>query len=472
MLRRKVYDALMEWKENGDKPLVVYGQRQVGKTFIVDEFAKRNYRTYIYANLNEDRAFRSIFEQEDRTIGNILLSMRVIRGIDHMDPEDTLIFLDEVQDCEAALGALKTFREDGRYKVVASGSMLGVDINPGKRDEEPRPLVPVGQVTEIRMTSLDFEEFLWANGIPQDAIDGVRSRIAAGKPIGSAVLNEFSKLFRTYQVVGGMPAAVRRFVEDRTTFAGAFKELDDILSMVKRDITKYSTPENAAKTAECFESIPAQLAETNKRFHYSRVDPLGTKGGSRRAADRYMGNLVWIKQAGYGNFCYALKQIASPLTAQVKRDVFRVYLSDTGMLTRMYGDRTAAAVFTSDPGFNKGAITENVVAECMYKCGFQPCYYLKNNGENRMEIDFVVEFFGGPVAIEVKSGKDRSAPSIWKVADHFRVHRRIMLEDGDVWMGEDGIEHYPIFAAAFMDSLDQRPGFLRAPGVAPMTIGI
>ena len=471
MLRRKVYDALMEWKEHGDKPLVVSGQRQVGKTFIVDEFARSNYGTYIYANLNEDGAFRSVFEQEDRTIGNVLLSIRVIRGIDRMDPDDTLIFLDEIQDCEAALGALKAFNEDGRYKVIASGSMLGVGVNPNGNDGH-KPLVPVGQATEIRMTSLDFEEFLWANGIPQDAIDGVRSRIAAGKPIGPAMLSEFSRLFRAYQVVGGMPAAVRRYVEDRTTFAGAFKELDDILSMARRDITKYSTPENAVKTAECFESIPAQLAETNKRFHYSRVEPLGSGGGSRRAADRYMDNLLWIKQAGYGNFCYALKQIASPMVAQMKRDVFKVYLSDTGMLTRMYGDRTAAAVFTSDSGFNRGAIAENAVAECLYKCGFQPCYYLNNNGANRMEIDFVIEFFGGPVAIEVKSGKDRSAPSIGKVAGHFAVHRRIMLEDGDVWMGDDGIEHYPLFAAAFLDSLDERPDFLRGPRRAALTIDI
>lgn len=147
----------------------------------------------------------------------------------------------------------------------------------------------------------------------------------------------------------------------------------------------------------------------------------------------------------------------------MKRDVFKVYLSDTGMLVHMYGAQTLAAVYRGDSSFNLGAVTENAVAESLMKCGYRPAYYANNNGKDRMEIDFVVEFFGGPVAIEVKSGKDRESPSIKKVQDRFKVFRRVMLENSNINVDGDGILHCPLFASAFFDSLDDKPGFLRTP---------
>ena len=465
MLRRKAYDELMRWKENGDKPLLVYGQRQVGKTFIIERFAKDNFKNYIYANLNEDGRFRSIFEQSDRTVDNIILSISTVRGIERMDNEETLIFLDEVQDCPEALSSLKSFKKDGRYRVIASGSMLGLTENllmkKKREDDTPEPISPMGDAKVMRMMSLDFEEFLWANGIPQKAIDKVRNCLKEKKKIDEPLFEQFSHLFRIFQITGGMPASVQAFVNDKSTFANSSDELEDIVSQIDRDITKYNTPENAIRTLECFRSIPYQLAGTNKKFQYSRISPdsIGPKN-TRKAADTYMDNLLWIKHAGYGNFCYGLTEIASPMKNNIKADLFKIYLSDTGILTHMYGDMAIKATFSSDTSYNMGSIVENAVAESLMKCGLTPTYYVNNQGKARMEIDFIVELFTGLVAIEVKSGKDRSSPSINKVAEHFKVNRRIMLEKDNIHVDDKGIEHYPLFASAFFDSLDDKPGYL------------
>ncbi|MBE6524760.1 MAG: ATP-binding protein [Thermoplasmata archaeon] len=416
-------------------------------------------------NLDEEASFRAIFEQSDRTVDNIILSIHTLRQMKDLDPKNTLIFLDEIQACPEALSSLKSFRKDGRYSVVATGSMLGVmdgliedDRGSGLNDG---PVSPMGDARQYRMTSMDFEEFLWANDIPQEAIDLVRDRIRTGTPIESPIYEKFSKLFRIYQITGGMPASVQAYIDDSTTFSNSSDELEDIIVQIRRDITKYNTPSNALRTAECFESIPYQLAETNKKFHYSRISPEGIGAKSaRKAADRYMENILWMEHAGYGNFCHAVESFQCPLKENVKRDVFKIYLLDTGILTHMYGDKAINSIFTEDTGFNKGAITENSVAENLSKCGYEPAYYINNNGSGRMEIDFVVEFFDGLAAIEVKSGKDRSSPSIGKILDHHHVERRIMLEKGNVYRSEDGIEHYPLFAAAFFDVLDPRPEYI------------
>lgn len=463
MLRRKIYDHLVDWKESGTRPLIVKGQRQTGKTFIIDRFARDHYSTYIYADLSKDGGFRSIFESDDLTMDSIIRGIQVIRSIDISDSDQILIFLDEVQDCPRALSALKTFAIDGRYKVIASGSLLGVTESLLYKDGSgSAPLSPMGYVESLTLHSLDFEEFLWANSIPEEAIARLRECIRKRIPLDPPLFYRFSELFRIFQIVGGMPASVSAYLEDTRTFASSSKELALILSECRGDITRYASREDSNKTSECFDSIPSQLMQTNKRFHYSRIKDNGLDSRKKRmAADIYMDNLLWIKNAGYGNFCYGLRQISSPLMGQIKRDVFKVYLSDTGMLVHMFGEKAIAAVYTSDSAYNMGAVAENSVAECLMKCGYQPTYYLNNNGKGRMEIDFVLEFFGGLVAIEVKSGKDRATPSIGKVADYFDIWLRVMFENGNINETEDGILHLPLFASAFVDVLDERPSFLR-----------
>ena len=204
------------------------------------------------------------------------------------------------------------------------------------------------------------------------------------------------------------------------------------------------------KTQRCFESIPEHLSSNNKKFQYSRLEK-GT--GSRASAEKYMENLLWIEGAGYGNFCYGLETPELPF----KRieDSFKVYLSDTGMLIRMMGQSAAMATYDGRTEYNAGAIAENEVAECLVKNGINPRFYRKNSGKNQMEIDFVIELLDESVAIEVKSGKTRDSPSVDKVQSVFAVGRRMMFENGNLYVDKNGIEHYPMFAAAFIRLLER-----------------
>ena len=217
------------------------------------------------------------------------------------------------------------------------------------------------------------------------------------------------------------------------------------------DINRYNDPINARKTQRCFESIPEQLSSNNKRFHYSRLE---NGDGSRASSEKYFENLLWVEGAGYGIFCYGLESPQLPFRRI--DDLFKVYLSDTGMLTRMMGISAAMAIHDGNTGFNMGALTENVVAECIVKNGYRPRFYRKNSGKNQMELDFVIDMLDESVAIEVKSGKDRSTPSINKVNDVFRVDRRIVFENGNIHADDKGMEYYPLFVASFIGLLERR----------------
>lgn len=459
MLKRKAYDRLMDWKENGTKPLLVTGQRQIGKTFIIEKFAKENYSGYVYADLSKDAQFRSVFEGGNLSIDSILLSIRTIRPLGSDSLENTLFFFDEIQDCDAAFSALKLFALDGRFKVIASGSMLGVKIAAMDEGKNRGLLSPMGYVETYVMRSLDFEEFLWSQNIPPESISEVRNCIRSRTPIQKTICDRFSELYRKFMIVGGMPAAVEAYNRDPETYANALTVQKDILFLTGKDINRYNSGIDLVKTTECFESIPRQLSKTNKRFHFSDV---GERNESRKSFNIYGGNLLWIKNAGYGNFVHALNQISIPLLGQSKPDVFKVYLSDTGLLTQMYGDSAVIAIHSSEYGYNLGAITENAVAESLTKCGFNVFYYQNKNGKNRMEIDFVISVPSGAVAIEVKSGKTRDSPSIDRVCNVFKdVTHRVKLENDNVFTDADGMIHLPLFASAFMDSFEQKPKYLQ-----------
>ena len=447
MLRRKVYDRLLEWKNREHKCLLVKGQRQVGKTYVIERFAEANYEHVVKTNLAEEEDMRRVFDG-NLDVDTIIRGMMLYRNPDDFVPGSTLIFLDEIQDCPRARSALKAFSMDGRYDVIASGSLLGV-TGMWQTEEKIPPLLPVGYEEHLTMYSLDFEEFLWARGITEASIDGVKKCIRECRPLDGATLDAFGTAFRDFMIVGGMPAAVASFVKEKN-YAASGKIIDGIIETCKNDINRYNTRKESIQTIECFESVPAQLAQSNKKFAYSRLEG----GGSRASGGKYRENLLWIKDAGYGNFCYGLRQIAHPIEGQVMRDAFKIYLSDTGMLTHMMGKNAIRAVYEKDMAYNMGAVTENMVAECLMKCGYPPRYYRKSNGSGRMEIDFVLEFYKDIAAIEVKSGKSRETPSLLKVGGYFDVGRRIVFAEANIGKDGDGIETYPLFASAFADCLE------------------
>lgn len=449
MLRRKAYDELLRWKNSDHKCLLVKGQRQVGKTFIIEYFGRHEYEHFLSFNLSEEPEICSVFDG-NLDVDTIIRGLKLYRDPSEFVPGSTLILLDEIQECDRARTALKFLSIDGRYDVIASGSLLGVSCPRKKskkksREELPRPLVPTGYENHLEMYSLDFEEFLWANKISEDTIEYVKGCIREGKSIDNAVYDRFSALFRDFMIVGGMPEAVESFV-NKKNYADPHKVLEDVMMCVELDINRYNEGVEANKTLECFKSIPSQLAQTNKKFMYSRVGG----GGSRKAADTYSENLLWIGGAGVGNFCYSLRSVEIALRANEDRSIFRVYMSDTGMLMHAYGNVAIRAVASGDNSMNMGAVAENEVCECLVKSGFVPRYYRRDSGDLMMELDFVVELGDDLTVIEVKSGRKRGAPSLNKAGTVFNVDRRIMFEPSNISISDDGIEHYPLFAAAFI----------------------
>ena len=472
MLRRKIYDRLLEWKSRpGHKCLVVGGQRQVGKTFIISRFGEENYASMLYVDLSKDRSARRVFSTE-QTVDGIVAGLGIVTGV-QAEPGSTLIFLDEIQVSPLARGALKTFTMDGRYDVVASGSLLGV-LNPGRRGrpvrkmhgevtfegfseyadaEEDSAVLPAGYEESLTLLSMDFEEFLWATGVPQREIDAARSCIAGRAPMPDALLRKLERSFRDYMIVGGMPAAVGAFAASGD-YAAAGRETADVLRTCLEDVSEYNLPVDAHKVEECFRSIPAQLSQTNKKFMFSRIP----SGDSRGTREKYDGSIEWVHDAGYAVKCYCLTNLAHPISSYCDPRRYKVYMSDTGMLLSMMGVNAIRALYEGDTSYNMGAAVENAVAEGIRKCGL-PVRYFERTDNDRVEVDFVLEFGSDLVAVEVKSGRDRRSPSLAKVRERYRqVNRRVKLERGNVFVDETGTEHYPLFAACFIDSIAPEGG--------------
>ena len=453
-MKRKIYDELLRWKNDKQNTcLTIQGQRQVGKTYIIERFAEDNYQHVIEINFTEMPEMEKAFERAvdvDSVIKE--LSIRLNGAV--FEPGNTLIFLDEIQECPQARSSLKWFAKDGRYDVITSGSLLGVRNTNAKkkknRDDQKKPLSPMGYEEVLTMRSMDFEEYLWAIGFNNEILEGIKSKIGAMRPLDESELEVMSSHFRDYMIVGGMPASVEAFVKTKQ-YSESGKRIDIILGDVINDINRYNDPVNALKTQRCFESIPEHLSANNKKFQYSRLEN-GT--GSRASSEKYSENLLWIEGAGYGNFCYGLQSPELPF----KRieDLFKVYLSDTGMLVRMMGTSAAMAIHEDDISFNAGAVVENEIAECLSKNGIKPRFYRKNSGKNQMEVDFVIELLDECIAVEVKSGKKRDSPSIEKVNNVFNVDRRVKFENGNIRKDGDGIEHYPLFAASFINLLKRK----------------
>lgn len=458
MLRRKAMDSLIEWKNRpGHKPLVVRGIRQCGKTFIIDRF-RETYPHSAKVTLSIDRDMARLFETS-RSVDDILTALQVRDPRFDPVPGETLIFLDEIQSCRAAGAFLKEFALDGRFDVIASGSLLGVRLrnDSGSGWDEERgpegcdviPSVPVGYREGLRMYSLDFEEFLWAKGYRESQIAEVRESIASRTSMNPVLLDAFNGAFREFMMVGGMPAVVSAYVGSGLKEARRITR--DVLTDLREDVAKYSAEADTLKIRRCFDSLPVQLSDTNKKFMYSRVGGTGSREGSRRFSDA----LLWLDGAGIGNLCFRLTEVASPLSDHRDRGQFRMYVSDTGLLIGLMddgGDHALRALAMDDPSFNQGALAENAVAECLMKAGIGRQYYLKRKDPGRMELDFVVDSHLGPIAVEVKSGKDRTAPSLRKTLGDPRFSRRIVLGRSDVG-SEGGFENYPLFAAAFIKDI-------------------
>lgn len=423
MLRRKVHQALLSWKNTSDhKPLIIKGCRQCGKTFSVLEFARENYEHVVYLNFYQNSDYASIFSGS-LEVDHLLMMMSALLGPEAVfEPGKTVIVFDEIQDCPEARTSLKFFKMDGRFDVIGTGSLLGVR-GYGK---EPKS-VPVGYETVIDMFPLDFEEFLWANGVTEQMIELLRRCLKDESPVPEAMHRRFRELLLQYIVVGGMPAVVQLFID--TKQMGAVLQLQrDIVRAYEDDMIKYADKKDKGRIAECFRSIPKQLSKENKKFQYSVVK----KGAT---ASQYIGSLQWIEDAGIINRCYNLSLPELPLDGNAIEDVFKVYMTDTGLLISMLEDGTQFDVLQGRLYGYKGAIYENLAADFFAKMGRKLYYYHKDSG---LEIDFVIRWRGKCTLVEVKAttGNTKSAKTILNHPEKYHVDECVKLGDYNIGRNE------------------------------------
>lgn len=431
MLKRKIYQSLLEWKNQKEKMcLVVKGARQVGKTFIINKFAQENYENYIYMNFDENPGYKAIFDG-DLDVENLIkqISLRVPNA--NLIPYKTIIFLDEIQNCPNARTALKFLALDKRFDVIASGSLLGINY----REVES---FPVGYTEQIEMHSLDFEEFLWANGVTSQSILDIKEYFDKKEVVPSAMNERMMNLFKEYIVVGGMPRVVNDFVQNHN-FANVLKIQKAIISDYEDDIAKYAEGAEKAKARACFLSIPKHLSKDYKKFRYSLVMP---SGSSRK----YAGSLMWLYDAGIINFCHNLEIPQLPLEGNARSDVFKVYMRDTGLLVAMLDEGTQEDIIDGNLGIYKGAIYENIIADILGKKG-KKLYYFEYN--STLEVDFFIRFEKVITGVEVKSAGNSKSKSLETVMDKYNVTKGIKLAPSN-YGKKNNIDIFPIYMAMFL----------------------
>lgn len=438
MLKRKIEQRLTEWKNTPNKkPLIIKGCRQCGKTFSVLEFAKRNYTHVVYLNFFENPDYTSVFAGS-LEIDNIIMMLSALLGKSAVFvPGETVIVLDEIQDCPEARTALKFFRIDGRFDVIGTGSLLGVK-GYGK---EPKS-IPVGSETVIDMYPLDFEEFLWANGISDALIQMLKQHLENETPVPEALHNRMRQLLLQYTIVGGMPDAVQTFVDTRQ-MDEVLRIQRDIVRSYEDDMVKYAERKDKSRIKECFQSIPKQLSKENKKFQYSVV-----KKGSTAA--KYAGSLQWIEDAGIIARCYNLSITELPLDGNAVEDVFKVYMRDCGLFVSMLEDGTQFDILQGNLFGYKGAIFENLIADIFGKMGRKLYYFHKDSG---LEVDFVIRHHGACTLVEVKAatGNTKSTKTILRHPEKYHVHHAIKLGDYNVGRNEQ-ILTLPLYMAFLLTS--------------------
>ena len=423
MLKRKIEQALINWKNTPNhSPLIIKGCRQCGKTFSVRDFAKKNYKYEVYLNFFKNPSYISIFDGS-LEIDNLIMMMSALLGPSAVFKQgETVIILDEIQDCPEARTALKFFREDGRFDVIGTGSLLGVK-GYGKQPKS----IPVGSETVIEMHPLDFEEFLWANGITPQIIDKLKEYFNEEKPVPEALHEKMRQLILQYTVVGGMPEVVDTFVKTKQ-MNSVLALQRDIVRSYEDDMVKYADDKDKSLIKECFQSIPKQLSKKNKKFQYSIVK----KGGT---ASKFQGSIQWIEDAGIITRCYNLDLPELPLDGNAIDDVFKVYMQDSGLLVSMLEDGTQFDILQGNLYGYKGAIFENLMADIFTKMGRKLYYYHKDSG---LEIDFVIRYKGGATLIEVKAttGNTKSTKTILSNPEKYHVAGAIKLGDYNVGRNE------------------------------------
>lgn len=435
MLKRKATSYIKNWYDTKSrKCLIVQGARQTGKTYIIERFAEDNFEEFVEINFKQMPSAAEIFAG-DLTVDNMVMAMRFRFPGKQIIPGKTLIFFDEIQECQEAVTSLKFWAIDDRYDVIASGSLLGIDY---KRASS----YPVGYVDYLKMYGIDFEEFLWGMGITEDMIDNLRGYLHSKTVIPEAVHSQMMNYYRQYIATGGMPEVVQKYMDTRD-----FREVDKIqrslLQGYQYDIAHYATPEEKVKAEKCYLSVARQMLDKeNHKFQYKEVE----HGGR---AQKYYSSMEWLLRADMVHLSRRVTDVRFDLDDYARDDFFRAYTTDLSLLMAMKNFSLKQYIVENTlTGNSKGGVYECAIADALYKKGYH-LYFYKNETTKR-EIDIIIQKDGEVVPVEVKSGNTR-ANSLKSLLNSNRdIHYGYKFADSNIGVSEDGIITLPLYMAAFI----------------------
>ncbi|MGN0682243.1 MAG: ATP-binding protein [Oscillospiraceae bacterium] len=427
-MKRKITQQLIQWKNSPSrKPLILNGARQVGKTFILREFGREHYNNTVYVNLESNGAVASMFNA-DISPSKLIKYLEAETG-ERILPNDTLVILDEIQSCERAVTSLKYFCEEAsEYHIAAAGSLLGVAINRNHTS------FPVGKVNVLRLYPLDFEEFLEATG-NELLIDEITNCYDKMSPMNEALHQKALGLYHDYLIVGGMPEAVKVFIETNSYIDSGLVQRS-IIDNYTADMAKYASNSEAVKIRACYNSIPAQLAKDNKKFQYKVVQ----KGGTSTI---FGASLEWLKQAGVTLECQRVEQGTQPLPVYADQTSFKIYMSDVGLLVNK-SRMSVNTIITGEANIFMGAVTENYIAQQLAAKNYP--LYSWTTSNSQAELDFVLQKEDKIYAIEVKKGEHVRSRSLSVFRQKFSPDYAIRFSQKNFGCTEDVIS-IPLYAA-------------------------
>ena len=431
MISRKIEKELQRFYDRDEKKaLLITGARQVGKTFIIREFGKR-FSSFVEINFYENKQAQSLFEGA-KDSGDLLLRLSAISD-SRLIPGETLIFFDEVQECSEIVTAIKFLVEEGSYRYILSGSLLGVDLKDIRS-------VPVGYMDVMEMYPLDFEEFAAANQVSPGIIGTLRDSFENRTPVDSLIHEKMLELFRLYLIIGGMPAAVERYLETNN-LQQVIREQKAIITMYKKDIARYD-PEEKLYLEDIFDLIPSELNSKNKRFILKNLN-------ENFKLSRYRNSFLWLRDAGVALPAFCVDEPAAPLLLSKSTNLFKLFLSDVGLLACMYMNDIQIRILNREKDINFGSVYENAAAQELKAHGFDLYYF---NSRKQGELDFLVEKGGDVMPIEIKSGKDytrHAALSNVLENERYAIPAACVFHNGNVSTAGK-IGYYPIYMLMFV----------------------
>lgn len=398
LLRRKIDQHLAAWKSTADRlPLIVKGARQIGKTASIMQFAQNNYENIIAINFVLQQKYKVIFD-DGYDVESIMRNLSLIDPSLHFEPQKTLIFFDEMQACPACATSLKSFKIDGRYDVICSGSLMGISYQEIESNS-------VGYKEDYEMHSMDFEEFLWAKGYDEDFVESLYSKMCRVVPLSSVEMDVLRKIFQEYMTIGGMPAVVNRFISTGN-FSGTLTMQRQLLKDYEEDITKYAQGLDKGKIKNVYNHISVFLGQENKKFQITKI----ARGARNR---EYIGTVEWLRDAGIVNVCYCLSQLSLPLKGNYDVRSYKLYYRDTGLFVASLDEESQEDLrVNKNYGTYRGGVYENVVGDMLSKQGYDLYFY--RNEKSTLEMDFFIRDRVSLIPIEVKAN-DNATKSLTKL---------------------------------------------------------